>query len=229
MKAQKVVAACPKCGHQQPEPAAAYSTVCKACGQHFRLDENPREIAPHAPSAVPCDTRRVVCFTCGTELDVSAAAQSTMCKRCSSYVDLQDYRITTTVSKNLRTKGRIVVEENGQLLNTDTIATEIVVKGRVIGKIKAESLLELHSTARIKGTFQAGRLVIPPAQHFTWAETLAVAAMELGGELVANVCATGTVLLKSTARLFGNVQAPHLVVQSGAVWVGQGRVGSGQI
>ena len=34
------------------------------------------------------------------------AAESTMCKRCSDYVDLRDYLINSAVSKNFRTHGR---------------------------------------------------------------------------------------------------------------------------
>jgi hypothetical protein len=50
---------------------------------------------------------------------VSVAAASTMCKRCGSYLDLADYRITQTVSKNFRTHGRLVIEEKGYVLNSE--------------------------------------------------------------------------------------------------------------
>ena len=110
MKPQKVLVACPKCGHSQQEPPAAYSTVCKNCRQHFRLDEvlpaapnhapakpvaSPSGISAPAPGPEPRrQLKRVICFQCGTELEVPPSAQSTMCKRCSAHVDLQDYRIT---------------------------------------------------------------------------------------------------------------------------------------
>ena len=70
--------------------------------------------------------KRIECFQCGTELEVSPSAQSTMCKRCSAHVDLQDYDIANTLSKNLRTKGRVVLHETGCLLNTDSIAGEAI-------------------------------------------------------------------------------------------------------
>jgi len=38
-KQDKVLVTCPRCGHQQPEPPAAISTVCKRCGQHIRVQE----------------------------------------------------------------------------------------------------------------------------------------------------------------------------------------------
>ncbi len=217
-----VLVACPRCGHQQPEPRTAYSTICKKCRQHFRLDEAER------PSPVPgkpeIEKRLVTCFQCGTELEVPLAAESTMCKRCSSHVDLTDYRVTQTVSKNFRTHGRLVVEEKGYVLNTDSLVGEAVIKGRLIGKIVARRSLEIHSSANIKGSFDTGRLIVPAGNHFRWPEALRIGGAEIAGELVGNVVAAGTVLLRSSARFFGNVEAANLVVEAGAVFVGAARV-----
>src|SRR5437867_743335 len=222
-KQSTVQVTCPKCGHTQPEPRSAYSTICKQCQEHFRLKE-ARQPAPK-PQKPAIEQRQVRCFQCGTELEVPIAAESTMCKRCSSHVDLRDYHITQTASKSFRTYGKLVIEEKGYVLNTDSLVGEAVIKGRFIGKLVVERGLEIHSTARIKGSFSAGRLIVPAGNHFRWAEALRVGAAEIGGELVANLQSAGTVLLKSTARLFGDVEAGNLVVESGAVFVGAAKVG----
>jgi len=222
-KKNSVPVTCPRCGYTQPEQRQAYSTICKNCHQHFRIEEALKPAVK--PAKILVEQRRVRCFQCGTELEAPKAAASTMCKRCSSYVDLSDYRITSTVSKNFRTHGWLVVEEKGYLLNTDSLAAEAVIKGRVIGKVTAHGSLELHSTASIKGSFSAGRLVIPAGQHFRWPEALRIGGAEIGGELVANVEASGTVVLKTTARMFGDLTAANLVVEEGAVFVGRARVG----
>ncbi len=218
----KVTVTCPRCGFQQPEPRAAYSTVCKNCQQHFRVQEALRPAAK--TTKVVIEQRRVRCFQCGTELEAPKAAASTMCKRCSAYVDLSDYRVTQTVSKNFRTHGWLVVEEKGYVLNTEAVVGEAVIKGRLIGKLKAENTLEIHSSAHIKGTFTAGRLVIPPGNHFRWPEPLRLGGAEVGGELVADLHCTGTVRLKSTGRMFGDIEAANLVVESGAVFVGAANI-----
>ena len=223
LKVDTVSVDCPKCGHTQPEPRAAYSCICRKCYAHFRVAEalNP---APK-PQPPAFELKRVVCFDCGTELDVPVAAESTMCKRCSSHVSLTDYEISSSVAKNFRTHGRLVVEEKGYLLNTDTLVGDAVIKGRLIGKLVARRTLEIHSTAHIKGSFTAGCLIIPAGQHFRWPEVLSIGGAEISGELMADVQSTGTVQLKATARLFGDVQAGHLVVESGAVFVGAAKIG----
>lgn len=222
-KSKKLSVTCPKCGHKQLEPPAAYSTVCKGCGQHFRLEEALKPAPKRV--AVPRDTRRVMCFKCNTELEVSASAQSTMCKRCSSHMDLRDYEITSAVSRNFETKGRFVIQPGGYLFNTETTATDIVIKGRFLGKMYAENTLEIHNGAEIKGTFKAKKLVIPAGQRFHWPDALRLEAAEISGELVANIDAAETVVLRPNARLFGNVRAQNLVIEEGAIIQGKMEVG----
>jgi cytoskeletal protein CcmA (bactofilin family) len=223
-KQDQVLVVCPHCGHQQPEPNSAFSTRCKKCGEHFRVQEvlHPERKAPeHGPQQ-----RRITCFECNAELDVPASAESTMCKWCSRYLDLHDYRITTAMAKNFKTKGKFIIEPKGNVFNTDIIAGNVVVKGKLHGKLRAEQSLTIYSGAEIKGTVTAARLIIPPENHFRWTNPLMVGSAEIAGELAASLQATGTVTLKSTARCFGDVTAGNLVIEEGAVVVGNLRIGS---
>jgi cytoskeletal protein CcmA (bactofilin family)/DNA-directed RNA polymerase subunit RPC12/RpoP len=222
-KKDTVAVACPKCGHVQPEPRTAYSSICKKCHEHFRLQEALRPVS--RPVKQTIEHRQVRCFQCGTELEVPTAAASTMCKRCSSHVDLADYQITQTFSKSFRTHGRLVLEEKGYLLNTESLVGEAVLKGRLIGKLTTEGALEIHSSATIKGELLPGRLVIPLGHHFRWPRPLTIRDAEISGELVADLNGTGTVVFKPTARFFGNVVARNLVMGAGAVFVGEARIG----
>ena len=219
----RVLVPCPRCGHPQPEPRTAFSTVCRKCGQHFRVQEilNPSSKL----AAPPPERRRVTCFECGAELEVAATAESTMCKRCSRYVDLKDYHIAAGVSKNFKTKGTFVIEPKGYVFNSETLAGDAVVKGRFLGKLVAERSLTIYSTAEIKGSFTAGQLIIPTANYFRWAELIKIGSAEIAGELVANLQAKGTILLRSTARLFGNLEGGTLAIEEGAVVVGDMRIG----
>jgi cytoskeletal protein CcmA (bactofilin family) len=223
-KQDNVLVAYPHCGHQQPEPRAAFSTNCKKCGRHFHVQEalNPARKAPGRA----LDLRRVTCFECGAELDVPASAESTMCKKCSRYLDLQDYRITNAVSKNFKTKGSFTVEPKGYVFNTETVAGDIIIKGKFHGKLSAERSLTIFSTAELKGSLTAAHLFIPAENHFRWPEIIKTGSAEIAGELAANLHATGTITLKSTARFFGNLDAANLVVETGAVVVGKMNIGS---
>jgi cytoskeletal protein CcmA (bactofilin family) len=222
-KQGRVIVACPHCSHQQSEPLGGYSTVCKKCRRHFRIEEalNP---ARQIPKTGP-EQRRITCFECQAPLDVPATAESTMCKRCSRYVDLKDYHIEGAISKNFKTKGLFVIEPRGYVFNTESLVGDAVIKGRLLGKLVAERQLTIHTTAEIKGSFTAGCLVIPAANHFYWKDPIHVGSAEIAGELTGRIHATHQVLLRSTARFFGNVEADELVVEEGAVLVGHAQAG----
>jgi cytoskeletal protein CcmA (bactofilin family) len=220
---EKVVVPCPHCGQPQKVLPAAFSTVCKDCGEHIKVQDVLKPKAPRAVAVV--ERRRIRCPDCEIELDVPVNAESTMCKRCSSHIDLRDYRIANAVSKNFRTKGSFVIEPKGYVFNTEANVGDAVIKGRFLGKLTAERTLTIYSGAEIKGTFTAGLLVIPVQNRFRWAQPVSVYSAEIAGELVADIVATHTVTLKSTARMFGNTQARNLVVEPGAVLVGEIKIG----
>jgi cytoskeletal protein CcmA (bactofilin family) len=226
----KILVVCPKCGHSQPEPRTGYSTLCRKCGAHFRIQEVVKSAKkiPASKAKVKAEPKaeikRVTCFDCGTVLHVAPSAQSTMCKRCSSYLDLKDYQIANAVSKNFKTKGVFILEPTGYVFNTEIFVGEAILKGRLLGKLRAEGSLTIYDTAEIKGTITAGCLVIPSGNRFRWKDVLKLGGADIAGELVANVQAEGTVVIRSTARLFGDVVAKGLVVEEGAVVVGQMKI-----
>jgi cytoskeletal protein CcmA (bactofilin family) len=226
-KTDKVQVACPHCGHRQAESRAAISTNCRKCGQYFRVQgEAPAVPRPGAGAQPALDQRRITCFDCGTELEVAASAESTMCKRCSSYVDLKDYRIDSAVSKNFKTKGTFLIEPKGYVFNTEAVVEHAVIKGRFLGKLDARGTLTLHSSAQIKGSFTTAQLIIPEGNHFHWPETIRSRSADISGELVANLSASGTIYLRSTAHLFGDAEAGNIVVEAGAVVVGRLKIGT---
>src|SRR6185437_484517 len=147
-KQDQVLVTCPRCGHQQMEPRTAFSSVCKKCGEHLRVQEilNP----PPKPADTGPARKRITCFECGAELEVPVSAESTMCKRCSRYVDMKNYVINSAVSKNFKTKGSFVIDLKGYVFNTEAIVSDAVIKGRFLGKLSAEHSLTVYSTAEIK-------------------------------------------------------------------------------
>jgi cytoskeletal protein CcmA (bactofilin family) len=214
-KPDKALLTCPHCGHQQSEARAAFSAVCKECGQYLRVQEllkpSPKALAPAR------EQKRIACFECAAEFDVPASAQSTMCKKCSCYIDLHDYSINNAVSKNFKTKGSFVVQATGYVFNSETVASEAAIKGRFIGKLVVERSLTLYSSAQIKGSLSAACLIVPPANQVRWNGEMKVGSAEIEGELVANLHVDHGVHVKPHGRLLGTLQAKSLVADLGAV------------
>ena len=218
-----ILLVCPHCGHQQPESRVAFSTICKQCGQHLRVQEI---LKPPPKALAPGPEKKLVnCFDCSAELEVSTSAESTICKRCSAYVDLHDYHIASALAKNFKTHGVFVIEPKGIVFNTESKVGDAVIKGKFHGKLAVERSLTIYSTAEIKGTLAAGHLLIPEKNHFLWPAQIKVGSAEITGELVADLRAEETVTVKTGARLFGNVDARNLVIEEGAVIVGKMHIG----
>ena len=89
----------------------------------------------------------------------------------------------------------------GPLHSTDDLEIEGTVEGNVVGQAR----VLIHPTARIQGTV-SGREVI------------------VGGKLNESVIAREGVRLLKTAELRGDVQAPRIAIEEGALFEGQVRM-----
>ena len=158
-------------------------------------------------------------------MEVPDTAESTICKRCSTYVDLHNYNITSALAKNFKTRGEFTIELKGLVFNTESIVGDAVIRGKFHGKLAVERSLTIYSSAEIKGSITAGRLIIPAKNYFRWEGQLKVGSAEISGELAANLVAEESVVVKPAGRLFGNVDARALVVEEGAVIVGKMQIG----
>ncbi|HVR34684.1 MAG TPA: polymer-forming cytoskeletal protein [Methylomirabilota bacterium] len=214
----RITVKCPHCANVQEESAAAYSTFCKQCSQHFRIRPEDDPFGPLPPKTAR--GRRVHCFKCHAELQVAKNAESTMCQWCSSHVDLRSYFIAYAISKNFQTRGRFVIEEKGYVFNTDSIVGDAVIKGRFLGRLEVTGSLEIHPRADIKGDLFARHLLIPAATHLRYPPGFDVESAEIAGELASDLAATGTVTLNPGSRFFGNLRAQSLIVREGAILVG---------
>jgi cytoskeletal protein CcmA (bactofilin family)/ribosomal protein S27E len=227
VRKDKASLTCPECGSQQTVSRAAFSAVCRKCGQYLRVQELLKP-APKTPQAAP-EQKQITCFDCGAALEVPASAHSTMCKRCSSYIDLHDYNITQAISRNFKTKGTLVIQPSGFVFNSEAMVSEATIKGRFIGKLIVETFLTLHSTADVKGSLTAARLLIPESNHVQWKGVIKVGSAQIAGELVSDLEAEDSVVIKAQGRLFGSVKARRLTIETGAVLVGfaeiRGRAG----
>jgi hypothetical protein len=137
------------------EYAAAKSTMCRQCGAAFSpaapkgVDiklRAPRE--ERAPTAVPLVEEAsslltkfgglwgrqrssvVECFDCKAQQEVTSAASSTTCPKCSAHLDLRDYKITTSFSRAIRTHGEVHVTARGDLSSSNVVCRSALIEGQ---------------------------------------------------------------------------------------------------
>ena len=77
-----------------------------------------------------------------------------------------DIRIEGSINGNINTKGKVVVGITGKV-NGEITCKNFDLSGKVEGKVNAEKLLSLKSTADIKGDINADKLAVEPGAVFT--------------------------------------------------------------
>ena len=61
------------------------------------------------------------CFECAGEREVPKTATSTLCPKCGAYIDLQDYKISSIYTRSIRTGGRLIITNKGDLIGRTNI------------------------------------------------------------------------------------------------------------
>ncbi len=229
---------CPHCGFKQMEYVAAKSTMCRQCGRSFspsapkpELKLRPKEnVSSPAEVAAPKRfeglwsrprSRSVACFECKRKHEVSDAATSTNCPGCSAHIDLRDYKITTSFSRTIRTRGDIHLTAKGDLSSTSVICQSALIEGKLRGNLQCEESVTIDFTGKIPGRLTAKHVIIERKADIQCFRRVTVGSMDIKGRMSAEIVATGAVTIHKTGTLDGNVTAKSIAIEKGGIFSGQ--------
>ena len=97
------------------------------------------------------------------------------------------------------------IDEGSEIEGTYTFSGTVMLNGKFKGEIQSNDILIIGEKGVIKATISAGTVLI-------------------SGEVVGNVLATERVELRGSARVFGDVEAPVVVVEEGVLFEGHCRM-----
>ena len=97
------------------------------------------------------------------------------------------------------------IDEGSEIDGTYSFTGTAMINGKLRGEINSRGTLIVGDKARITATIRAATVIIR-------------------GEVVGNVIATERVELSGTASLYGDIEAPTVVVAEGVVFEGQCRM-----
>jgi cytoskeletal protein CcmA (bactofilin family) len=103
-----------------------------------------------------------------------------------------------------------VLNSDVELKGTLTFAGELTFDGKLEGDIKSDGTLNLGDNAAIKGTIEAGSMVVR-------------------GKITGNLIAKDKIEIKSKTELFGDVRAAKLVIEEGVTFVGKSEVNPNKV
>lgn len=228
--------------------AAAKTTMCRQCGRSFspnapKLIAKPASSAGHKeeppPAAAPPAglrkmeglwnrgqrMRLVACFECKRRHEVSEAATSTNCPGCSAHIDLRDYKITTSFSRSIRTRGDVHITNKGDLNSTSVVCRTALIEGRLRGNLECEESATVNFSGKIPGRLIAKYVSIERKADVQCFRRVRVGNIDIKGRLVAEIIATGTVNIHKTGVLDGNVTAKSISIDQGGLFSGQLAIG----
>jgi cytoskeletal protein CcmA (bactofilin family) len=229
--------------------AAAKTTMCRQCGRSFSptiskpgLKASVKEEPTAATSAAASGLRRiesmwnrgqrmrlVACFECKRKHEVSEAATSTNCPGCSAHIDLRDYKITTSFSRSIRTRGDVHLTTKGDLNSTSVVCRTAMIEGRLRGNLECEESATINFVGKIPGRLTANYVCVERKADVQCFRRMRVASIDIKGRLSAEIIATGPVNIHKTGVLDGNVTAKSINIDQGGIFSGQLVIGQADL
>ena len=232
------------------EYAAAKSTMCRQCGRHYApaapKPQQPRfrvkGEAPATSAAGPSPMFRkfenlwarqhssqIECFECHAKQEVSSAASSTICPACSAHIDLQDYKITTSFSRTIRTHGEVHITAKGDLSSTTVICRTALVQGKLRGTLHCSGAATIDFSGKIPGRLTASHVLVERKAEVQFFRRVRVKSIEIRGRMIGEVIADGVVVIHKTGSLDGDVTARAISVEKGGMFSGQLVIGKKEL
>jgi len=242
----KVSVECPHCGFNQMEYAAAKSTLCRQCGRYFspfapkpglKLQTKDQAAAALEPSGLrkleglwnKQRTRLVSCFECKRKHEVSDAASSTNCPGCSAHIDLRDYKIATSFSRSIRTRGDVHLMAKGDLSSTNVVCRSALLEGKLRGNLQCETSATINLVGKIPGRLAANYVCVERKADVQCYRRVRVANIDIKGRMSGEIIATGAVNVHKTGVLDGNVTAKSITIDKGGIFSGQLVIGQADL
>jgi cytoskeletal protein CcmA (bactofilin family) len=229
------------------EYAAAKTTMCRQCGSHFapaapkmEIRMRPKEERVEAATVASDPSLRqkiegfwgkhhnseIECFDCKAKHEVSSAATSSFCPKCSTHVDLRNYKINTSFSRSIRTQGEIHITPKGDLSSTTVTCRAALIEGKLRGNLNCLGRATINFVGKIPGRLVAEHIVIDRKSDVHFFRRLQVKSIEIRGRMTGEVVAEGAVIIHRNALLDGNVTAKSISVEKGGIFSGQLIIGT---
>ena len=226
------------------EYAAAKSTMCRQCGAHFAPSAPKMEVRlrahdePAPPTMEPSMFRKlegfwakatnseIECFECKAKQEVSSAASSTFCPKCSTHIDLRDYKITTSFSRSIKTHGEIHLTTKGDLSSSSVTCRSALIEGKMRGNVHCAGTATINFTGKIPGRLTAEHVLVERKSVVQFFRRIRVKSLEIRGQMTGEVIAQGAVVIHRNAVLDGNVTAKSISVEKGGSFTGQLVIGN---
>jgi cytoskeletal protein CcmA (bactofilin family)/Zn finger protein HypA/HybF involved in hydrogenase expression len=228
---------CPHCGNIQLEPELAKSTYCRKCSGYIQLGKGRKSSEPQEAEKQPSvlhklegllGVQRTVvarCFECTGKREVPKSATSTICPLCGAYIDLQDYRIIGNYSRSIRTRGRLIITNKGDLNSNRVICNYAEIQGTMRGNLICSGEVHIRLKGKLSGSIEAKSVHIDKKCEAEFVRPIRAELVDIEGIISARIISTGKVMIQKTGRLTGAVFGRGFTVEKGGEFFGELSIG----
>lgn len=161
------------------------------------------------------------CFECQHSHEVSTTASSATCKACGAYIDLQDYKINASFSRNIKTRGTVYLGSKGDLSSSKIVCSEATLHGKMRGNLHCDGPVTIRVQGRLFGTIEAGPVVVEKGSDVQFSRPLKTTGLEVHGKMVGHVMSETHILISKSGSLEGDVTAAGFTVEKGGLYQGE--------
>ena len=161
------------------------------------------------------------CFECSSWHEVSSTAHSSTCKACGAYIDLQDYKVTGSFSRNIKTRGTLFLSAKGDLSSSKIVCSEATIHGKMRGNLTCAGKVVIRVQGKLFGSVEAGELIVEKGADVAFSRPIHTASAEIHGRMSGEVVADGHVTIFKSGLLDGSVSASGFSVEKGGCFQGE--------
>lgn len=207
---------CPACKREMQEYVAATTSVCRYCGEYFKLDA-PGKKRPRQRTRV--ERRLMPCYNCRAELHIPVDAISWQCQFCSAHLDVSDRIIGRESANRIQTYGKLVITETGHFTGSKAQVGSALVSGRASGRIVCHETLTVRGKTLFRAGASGGKLVIEKDSRMEAEQLLEFKSAEISGKVEARVILIeGELILHESAEIKASrIVFGSLTVEEGAI------------
>ena len=161
------------------------------------------------------------CFDCNGWHEVSSTAHSSTCKACGAYIDLQDYKVTGSFSRNIKTRGNVYLSVKGDLSSSKIICSHATIHGKMRGNLTCAGKVTIRVQGKLFGSVEAGELIVERGADVAFTRPIHTTTAEIHGRMSGEVVADGHVIIFKSGLLDGAVAASGFSVEKGGCFQGE--------
>ncbi|MGA0846431.1 MAG: bactofilin family protein [Luteolibacter sp.] len=160
--------------------------------------------------------REVLCFGCERPFKTIAAAQSSQCPRCGSYLSLADHEITNHSNSRIQTRGNVIIRKSGSITGPTIRCHHLTVLGKLAADVDCSGDLIIRSSGQIHAELRCRQLRVEKNARVEFLHPVTAESAIIHGHVRGQIFCTGSVTLLRKSQLHGLVRAAELITRPGA-------------